>query len=57
MQWPTLIVDDFFTDPHAVVKLSKTLSIHELQIMRGPVLEVFLFIKWIRISFSGPLRR
>ena len=24
MQWPTLIVDDFFTDPHAVVKLSKT---------------------------------
>ena len=26
MQWPTLIVDDFFTDPHAVVKLSKTLK-------------------------------
>ena len=24
MQWPTLIVDNFFTDPHAVVKLSKT---------------------------------
>jgi len=24
MQWPTLIVDDFFTDPHRVVKLSKT---------------------------------
>ena len=24
MQWPTLIVDDFFTDPHAVVKLSQT---------------------------------
>ena len=24
MQWPTLIVDDFFNDPHAVVKLSKT---------------------------------
>jgi len=23
MQWPTLIVDNFFTDPHAVVKLSK----------------------------------
>ena len=26
MQWPTLIVDDFFTDPYAVVKLSKTLK-------------------------------
>jgi len=26
MQWPTLIVDNFFTDPHAVVKLSKTLK-------------------------------
>ena len=26
MQWPTLIVDDFFTDPHVVVKLSKTLK-------------------------------
>jgi len=24
MQWPTLIVDNFFTDPHAIVKLSKT---------------------------------
>jgi len=24
MQWPTLIVDNFFTDPQAVVKLSKT---------------------------------
>jgi len=24
MEWPTLIVDNFFTDPHAVVKLSKT---------------------------------
>jgi len=24
MQWPTLIVDNFFTDPNAVVKLSKT---------------------------------
>ena len=24
MQWPTLIVDDFFTDPQSVVKLSKT---------------------------------
>jgi hypothetical protein len=24
MQWPTLIVDDFFTDPQAVVKLSHT---------------------------------
>ena len=24
MHWPTLIVDDFFTDPHRVVKLSKT---------------------------------
>ena len=23
MQWPTLIVDDFFTDPHAIAKLSK----------------------------------
>ena len=26
MQWPTLIVDNFFTDPHAIVKLSKTLK-------------------------------
>jgi hypothetical protein len=26
MQWPTLIVDDFFTDPHHVVKFSKTLK-------------------------------
>ena len=26
MLWPTLIVDDFFADPHAVVKLSKTLK-------------------------------
>tara|TARA_R110002020_G_scaffold467949_1_gene691865 strand:- start:1116 stop:1796 length:681 start_codon:yes stop_codon:yes gene_type:complete len=26
MQWPTLIVDNFFTDPHGVVKLSKTLK-------------------------------
>tara|TARA_R100001086_G_C11808283_1_gene250773 strand:- start:64 stop:720 length:657 start_codon:yes stop_codon:yes gene_type:complete len=26
MQWPTLIVDDFFTDPQRVVKLSKTLK-------------------------------
>ena len=24
MQWPTVIVDDFFTDPHEIVKLSKT---------------------------------
>ena len=24
MQWPTLIVDNFFTDPQAIVKLSKT---------------------------------
>jgi hypothetical protein len=24
MQWPTLIVDDFFNDPHEIVKLSKT---------------------------------
>jgi len=24
MQWPTLIVDNFFTDPHATVRLSKT---------------------------------
>ena len=24
MEWPTLIVDNFFTDPHAIVKLSKT---------------------------------
>ena len=24
MQWPTLIVDNFFTDPYAIVKLSKT---------------------------------
>jgi len=24
MQWPILIVDNFFTDPHAIVKLSKT---------------------------------
>jgi len=24
MHWPTLIVDNFFTDPHAIVKLSKT---------------------------------
>ena len=24
MQWPTLIVDDFFTNPHAIVELSKT---------------------------------
>ncbi len=24
MQWPTLIVDNFFTDPHAIVNLSKT---------------------------------
>jgi hypothetical protein len=24
MQWPTLIVDDFFTDPYAIVKLSTT---------------------------------
>ena len=24
MQWPTLIVDNFFIDPHAIVKLSKT---------------------------------
>ena len=23
MQWPTLIVDDFFTDPHAIVSLSQ----------------------------------
>ena len=26
MQWPTLIVDNFFTDPHRIVKLSKTLK-------------------------------
>lgn len=26
MQWPTLIVDNFFTDPHAIVRLSKTLK-------------------------------
>jgi len=26
MQWPTLIVDNFFPDPHAIVKLSKTLK-------------------------------
>jgi len=24
MHWPTLIVDNFFTDPHAIVKLAKT---------------------------------
>jgi len=24
MEWPTLIVDNFFTDPHNIVKLSKT---------------------------------
>ena len=24
MEWPTLIVDNFFTDPHSIVKLSKT---------------------------------
>ena len=23
MQWPTLIVDNFFTDPHAIVSLSQ----------------------------------
>jgi len=26
MQWPTLIVDNFFTDPHAIAKLSATLK-------------------------------
>ena len=26
MHWPTLIVDNFFTDPQAIVKLSKTLK-------------------------------
>ena len=26
MQWPTLIVDNFFSDPQAIVKLSKTLK-------------------------------
>ena len=36
MQWPTLIVDNFFTDPQAVVKLSKTLKYTRAENGRWP---------------------
>ena len=36
MQWPTLIVDDFFADPHAVVKLSKTFKYTRAENGRWP---------------------
>lgn len=36
MQWPTLIVDNFFTDPHAVVEFSKTLKFTKDSKLRWP---------------------
>ena len=36
MQWPTLIVDDFFTNPHDIVKFSKTLKYTQAHDARWP---------------------
>ena len=36
MQWPTLIVDNFFTDPHAIVKLAKTFKYEPSRIHTWP---------------------
>jgi len=36
MQWPTLVVDNFFTDPHKVVKLSKTFQYDQAANHRWP---------------------
>ena len=36
MHWPTLIVDNFFTDPHAIVRLAKTFKYAKDSLNRWP---------------------